>query len=144
MVETTFIKTLITAIKENTTLSDKLKTIGFYPYDIDKVTMNMPAILFKLGDIEIQNMGHTNFYYTYHTQIILYYDNFKSIQPIQDALIPLLLDQLNNINCMRQIEGFSIQSGDVNEYMLPSTTGYNANIVVRTITLDYTINRHLT
>jgi len=53
MVETTFIKTLITAIKENTTLSDKLKTIGFYPYDIDKVTMNMPAILFKLGDIEI-------------------------------------------------------------------------------------------
>jgi len=29
--------------------------------------MNSPAILFKLGDIEVENKGHGNYHYTYNT-----------------------------------------------------------------------------
>lgn len=122
-----------------------IKYIGYYPYDIQKITMNMPCVLIKMGDTIISAMGHRRYQYTYTTQIILYSNqSFTNIQTMQQNIITAVytvLTDTSNAVCLDHLDQFNIEAGDIGQYIQASSTGYNANIVVRKLILNYTITK---
>lgn len=139
--EISIIQSIITALRS----ISGIKYIGYYPYDFDKIVMNMPGILIKLGDTQIDAMGHRRYQYTYNTQLILYFTMPLSvnIQTIEAEVINAIYTKLLTLStiCLTALDTWTIQTGDINEYTLPSTTGYNNNILVRKLNLNYTIQK---
>lgn len=142
--ETTIIQSIYAGISGS--VDNKTKLLGYYPYDFDKVYMNNPAILAKMGDTTIQAMGKHRYEYTYNTQFILFYENlsFSNIETLQNILISNVYDVLNANTCTRDYNVWNIQTGDINQYATPSSTGYQANMVVRKLTISYITTKTIT
>lgn len=117
-----------------------IKYIGYYPYDFGKVTMNMPAVLIKYSDSIIQALGHHNYEVNASTDIILYRDNndIASALQIESGIIDTIVQTLHNSQyCVTGVGQFQIYTGDINQYILPSQTGYNGQMIVRKMTVNY-------
>lgn len=64
--EISIINDIIDLLKNQSSVLN-LKYAGYYPWDFDKVPMNMPCILVKLGDTNVTAMGHRRYEYDYTT-----------------------------------------------------------------------------
>lgn len=115
--------------------------------DFQYITNRMPALLIKFGDTQINAMGHRMYQYTYNTQFILYTtDTFEDIENMEAAIMSAVYDTLTDTSgdiCLHHLDQFTIQAGNINDYISPDSTGYNANITVRKLTLNYTITKYL-
>ena len=133
-------------IKELKTQLEKITGlyVGYYPYDFKYITMKMPALLIQLNNSTVQSYGHHKYDVIANTTFILYStDSFQTILNLQQSIVDTIIQKLHDISgyCVKQIGNIQIQAGDINQYILPSDTGYNANVVVRKITQNYTFTK---
>ena len=116
--------------------------VGEYPYDYQFIFNKLPALLIQLGNKVVTSSGkHITYDVIVQTEFILYSNqSLSDILSLQTQIINTLTQTLRSITtCIVQIGDTNIQAGDINQYILPSDTGYNANITVRKLTQQYTI-----
>lgn len=122
-----------------------IKYLGYYPYDFDKVTMNMPAVLIKYSDSVVQALGHHRYNVQASTDILLYRDrnDIASALSIESQIIDTIVQTLHGLSgqCITGIGNFEVYTGDINQYIQPSTTGYNGQIIVRKLTVNYAFDK---
>lgn len=114
--------------------------IGYYPSDYQYIFNSMPALLIKLGDNSISAEGHHKYIVVANTQFILYsMDSIDDVLDDEQKILDTIIETLHSIStdCIRNIMDTTIQAGDINDYVSPSQTGYNANIIVRKLTTTY-------
>lgn len=132
---------IITSITNGLQALDTTFTIGMYPYDFKNIGLKLPAVLFKYGDSIISSIGKGQYLYQLSTQVICFYNKLDQIQSTQDDIIKVCINSLNKNTCTYDVGDIIIQTGDIGDFMTPSSPGYNANMIVRKLTLNYTINR---
>lgn len=119
---------------------EQIKYIGYYPYDYQKVTMNMPAVLIKYSDSTVQAMGHHKYEVNASTDIILYRNqkDIVSALKIESQIIDVITQTLSDSEyCITAFGNFEIQTGDINEYIVSSDIGYNGQMIVRKLIVNY-------
>lgn len=116
--------------------------VGYYPTDYEVITNNLPAVLIKPSDSNVVAVGSHIYDIQATVQLILYSDNI--ILTVLDTQL-LILDKIitylhsQSTQCVTNVQDTIIQTGDINQYITPGSTGYNANIIVRKLTQQYTI-----
>lgn len=117
--------------------------VGYYPYDYDYITNKLPSVLIKFSNGTVfSSDGHHNYQYDVYTQFMLYItDTLQNVLDMQQSIIYTIIQTLHNQStyCVLHIGQTTIQTGDITEFIDPSTPGYNANIIVRKITQNYKI-----
>lgn len=115
--------------------------VGYYPYDYEFITLKMPCVLLKPSDSQIVSLGHHKYEVNASTEVICYRDNksFEDASGMEQSIIDTITEYFhdNSTHCITQIGDYIVQTGDINQYIQPSQTGYNANIIVRKITVNY-------
>lgn len=121
--------------------------VGYYPYDYPYIQTDNYATLIKLSDAIISTDGHHNYDKQCNTQLILFSnDGLSNTLDKQTTIVVDILEVLhtNAGKCNYGIIGIGdvqITTGDINDYALPSSTGYNGNVIVRRININYTIRK---
>lgn len=123
----------------------QLNFIGYYPYDYAYIINRLPCVLIKFGNTNVSSPDGLHTYdVVASTQFILYSNlGIEQSLDIEQSIITKIIETLHNNStyCIIGISDTAVQAGEINEYISPDTTGYNANILVRKIIQSYSFQK---
>lgn len=124
---------------------DQISFIGYYPYDYAYIINRLPCVLIKFGNTNVSSPDGLHTYdVVASTQFILYSNlGIEQSLDIEQSIITKIIETLHNNStyCINGIADTAVQAGEINEYISPDTTGYNANILVRKIIQSYSFQK---
>lgn len=123
----------------------QISFIGYYPYDYGYIINRLPCVLIKFGNTNVSSPDGLHTYDVIaSTQFILYSNKgIEQSLDIEQSIITKIIETLHNNStyCINGIADTAVQAGEINEYISPDTTGYNANILVRKIIQSYSFQK---
>ncbi len=133
---------ILTKVKDRIALVSGIKYVGFYPDDYKNVVItNMPACLVQNGNSTTQfHAGRRNNNRMY-ISVMLYSDysvsRLEQVLQLQNDVIEAVIADIHYDSIVSNIFGYSVQVGDITDFLTPSTSGMNGNMTVRKITFDF-------
>lgn len=118
-----------------------LKGVGVYPDEYKNIVpTKLPYVLLQVGNASTQFRSGRRNYNRVFINLYLFIgtavDRMKTILELQDIVINKIITDMQYDGLVSNIFGYTVQTGDITDFISPTTTGYNGAMSARKITFD--------